>query len=135
MNYDTWAATFKPVDNHLNTNAAYDGKMFETYGDEYEFLKTVVDVHRIWTIRDEDGGSYLTAGMGWVNRMGYLVTEEPWVDGGLEYVQLSESVECECYKEEGYGPFTFPNGYEYYENGDPECKECEGNGTIEKWLD
>ena len=123
MNYETWEATFKPVANHLDTNAAYDGKMFETYGDEVDYVRTI-DVHRIWTIRDEDGGSYLTAGMGWINRMGYLVTEEPWVDGGLEYVQLSESVECECYDED-----KFDYG------GNPECKECEGNGYIDKWLD
>lgn len=122
MNYETWATTFKPVDNHLDTNAAYDGKMFETYGDELEFLKTI-DPRRIWTLRDEDGGSIITTGFGWVNRMGYFITEQPWTDDDL-YIQLSQSVECECYDDDrfGYG-------------GDPECKECEGNGYIEKWLD
>lgn len=122
MNYETWTEIYKPVANHLDTNAAYGGKMFETYGDELEFLKTV-DVRRVWTIRDEDGGSYITAGFGWVNRMGYLVTEKPWSDES-DFVQLSESTECVCYDEDKF---------EY--GGDPDCQECEGSGYVEKWLD
>ena len=128
MNYETWAATFEPMDNHLDSSASYSGKMFETYGDEFEFLKTI-DVHRIWTLRSGEGSTAITAGLGWVNRLGYFVTDKPWTDD-VDDVVLSEDVECECYKEEGY---TDKVGDVV--DGNPDCPECEGYGYVDKWLD
>lgn len=128
MNYETWAATFEPMDNHLDSNASYSGKMFETYGDEFEFLKTI-DPSRIWTLRDGDGSTAITAGFGWVNRLGYFVTATPWSDG-VEDVTLSEERECECYVEEGH-----IGKHGEVQDGDPDCRECEGYGRYEVWLD
>ena len=30
--------TYKPITNHINPNAPFDGCMFETYGEEFEYV-------------------------------------------------------------------------------------------------
>lgn len=133
MNYSEWEKAYSPIKNTLVKHAPYSECMFETYGKEVEFV-SAQDVHNIWTIRDESGVSIITAGMGWVNRMGYLITETPWTDEN-EVVELTRQVQCACFKEQGYGPYTFPNGYVYWEDGDRNCEECEGDGKFEEWID
>lgn len=77
MTMEEWEATYKPITNHIDTNASFDGAMFETYGDEYEFVKQS-DPACIWTYGDgDDGGSYIWAGWSYVNRIGYFITEVP----------------------------------------------------------
>ena len=80
---------FNLVDNHIDDNAAFDGKMFETYGDELAFVQEMAKQNRVITIiesdegceEDEDGftlpNMYYVSGMHFVNRIGYLVTEQP----------------------------------------------------------
>lgn len=65
------------VKNHLDSNAAYDGCMFETYGKELEFVKTMVAQNRVLTITDCDGQSIIGPGFHFVNRLGYLITKNP----------------------------------------------------------
>lgn len=75
---------YKPLKNHLSEGAAYDGFMFETYGDEYEFVKEHVKACKVWTVVEcDDGELAIIAGFHLVNRMGYIVTEVPWEDSGL----------------------------------------------------
>jgi hypothetical protein len=51
--------------------------MFETYGDEVEFVKSQ-SPDKIWMYGDgDDGGSYVWSGWGFVNRLGYFITEVP----------------------------------------------------------
>ena len=77
MDLDEWAATYRPIKNHIDTNASFDGEMFETYGDEVEFVKAQ-DEDRIWMYGDgDDGGSYIWNGWHFVNRIGYFITEVP----------------------------------------------------------
>lgn len=40
----------------------------------------------IWTIVDADGSLYATPGPRFVNRIGYVVTEKPWVTGDEEAI-------------------------------------------------
>ena len=44
MDFDEWCDTYKPIINHIDSNASFDngdgGIMFETYGDEVEFVKS-----------------------------------------------------------------------------------------------
>ncbi len=48
--------------------------MFESYGDEFEFVKAQ-DSNRIWTYSDGDnGGTYISDGYHVVNRIGYFIT-------------------------------------------------------------
>ena len=77
MDFDEWCETFKPIPNYLDDNASFDGAMFETYGEEVEFVKAQ-DENRIWMYGDGDNGnSYIWSGWGFVNRLGYFVTEVP----------------------------------------------------------
>ena len=69
------------IPNHLNaaagwTNASGQGCLFETHGDELEFVLRQ-DPQRIWTLLDDEYGElYLLSGCHYVNRIGYLLTHE-----------------------------------------------------------
>ena len=77
MDFDEWCDTYKPITNHIDTNASFDGAMFETYGDEVIFVNAQ-DPAYIWTYGDgDDGGSYIWNGWSFVNRIGYFITEVP----------------------------------------------------------
>ena len=47
---------FVLVDNHIDDNAAFDGKMFETYGDEMNFVLEMSKQNRVITIIESDEG-------------------------------------------------------------------------------
>jgi hypothetical protein len=110
--WDEWAKKFKPIKNHLVVDP--DEQMFETFGDEVDFVKAQ-DEKYIWTYVDGDMSSLLVAGYHYVNRLGYYVTEVPW-DNEWDSCLLSVEVECECYDEDAW------------EWGDPDCQKCEGSG-------
>jgi hypothetical protein len=77
MTMDEWEATYKPIPNTIVENASFDGLMFETYGDEVDFVKCWPE-RQIWMYGDgDDGGSYIWSGWGFVNRIGYFLTEVP----------------------------------------------------------
>lgn len=91
---DEWFEQFKPIPNHLDENASFNdgehGYMFETYGDEVEFVKSQ-DSNRIWTYSDGDnGGTYISDGYHVVNRIGYFVTAVPYDDKQYYQIQLIE---------------------------------------------
>lgn len=79
LTYEQFESTYKPLQNHLANNAAYDGCMFETYGHEFEHVRgvAVTNPEKVWTALDCDGELIITNGMHFVNRMGYLITEIP----------------------------------------------------------
>ena len=77
MTEQEWFDTYKPILNHIDDNASFDGHMFETYGDEVEFVKSQSPAN-IWMFGDgDDGGLYIWSGWGFVNRLGYFITEVP----------------------------------------------------------
>ena len=78
MDYEEFVATYKPITNHIDKNASFDGLMFETYGDEYKFVNSQQDTACIWMYGDgDDGGSFIWSGWGLINRLGYFITEVP----------------------------------------------------------
>jgi hypothetical protein len=78
MTEDEWIAAYKPIINHIDTNSSFGGYMFETYGDEEQYIKTYPDPNCIWTYADgDDGGTYIFNGWHFVNRIGYFITEVP----------------------------------------------------------
>ncbi len=76
---NTWWKKFVPKKNHLDNEASWDGYMYETYGDELEFVRTQPDTH-VWTFLQADDKHYVVSGYHLVNRLGYFVTEKPWVE-------------------------------------------------------
>jgi len=106
--YQSWFDTFKPITNSIRNNGDFP---FETYGDEMEFVRNY-DPKFIWTEVDGEGGTYITAGYHYVNRIQYYITENPWED---EYTEVPTWVyrDCDCRTEE--------TDWE----ADPECTECD----------
>jgi hypothetical protein len=95
MTMDEWEATYKPIYNHIDKNASFqdesgNGIMFETYGDEVEFVKSQSPAN-IWMYGSgDDGGTYIWNGWGFVNRLGYFITEVPCPTGLTIQVQVGE---------------------------------------------
>lgn len=116
--FESWLEEFKPITNHLDPNASFQdesgkGIMFETYGDEVEFVKKQ-DPRCIWTYGDgDDGGGYIWNGWHFVNRLGYFITEVPCPENTMIQIQVDESpIECDT-----CGVFI------YNEEDDHECEE------------
>jgi hypothetical protein len=65
--------------------------MFETYGSELEFIRTINPNH-VWTLGDgDDGGMYIWNGYGIVNRIGYFITAVPFEDNTTIQVLVSHN--------------------------------------------
>ncbi len=76
-----------PISVNDEDICSFSGKMYETYGEELDFVIEMSKQNRVLTIIecdedeiDEDGELqsvwYITSGMHFVNRIGYLVTEK-----------------------------------------------------------
>ena len=119
--WDVWVEKFKPINNHLDKYATAENptKMFETYGEEVEFVQAQ-DPRYVWTNVQGDMSDLLVAGYHYVNRLGYYVTEVAWEDD-MDTVLLSVEIECECYDEE--------TG-----DGKPDCQNCEGYGLKTEYV-
>lgn len=64
---------------------SFGGCMYETYGNEIDYIKKQPN-ERVWTIIDEGDELYIIAGFHYVNRFGYLVTDEKWNDQNETYL-------------------------------------------------
>jgi hypothetical protein len=125
---DEWLLQFKPIQNHLDSNASWGGKIFETYGDEESFVYDKDDTF-VWTyMEDSEGGTFLTNGRAFINRLGYFVSDVPWNEGETFQVQIS------------FPEYQCPNCGDWYEKDEAimhiehffdldKCKSC---ATIEE---
>jgi hypothetical protein len=79
MSEDEFDAQYPLLTNHLNPHATWAygddrGCLFETHGEELEFVRQQ-DPTTVWTILDgDDGDQYLVNGFHFVNRIGYLIS-------------------------------------------------------------
>ncbi len=95
LTFEEWELRFKPIRNHIDPNAAADGRMYETFGAEVAFVFSRNTTHpgTVWTIvecddedaaeLDEEGDTcapswLITDGFHLINRIGYFVTELPF---------------------------------------------------------
>jgi Na+-transporting NADH:ubiquinone oxidoreductase subunit NqrF len=82
----------KPIFNHLEAKknpssepescCCVNGRMFETYGEDWDFVQQQ-DPNKVWTVilPDDDAAEanwLISKGFHVVNRNGYIVTEVPW---------------------------------------------------------
>jgi hypothetical protein len=92
MNFEEWQSRYCPIDNHLDDNASFqdengNGIMFETFGDELQYVLDIANTepNQVWTYIDGDQGTWITNGYHLVNRIGYFITAVPYDDkGGTE---------------------------------------------------
>ena len=79
---DEFDELYPLVTNHLNPSASWacgdgPGCLFETYGEELEFVRRQ-PADTIWTLVDgDDGDLYVVNGFQFVNRIGYLISTRP----------------------------------------------------------
>jgi hypothetical protein len=129
MDFDTWFDMYKPISNHIDTNASFDGAMFETYGDEVAFVKEQPEAN-IWMYGDgDDGGSYIWSGWGFVNRIGYFITEVPCPADTTIQIRVSFNwFFCEnCHAE-----FEDPNNTIRDAFDEADLQKCPNCATIEE---
>ena len=82
IDYDTWVETYKPIENTITPNGSHDNFMFETFGADVEFLKSLKKPNIFyWTLIAEGDESSIINGISWINRIGYFVTKNPAKDG------------------------------------------------------
>jgi hypothetical protein len=87
---EEWFDTYKPIKNKIDINSSFDGHMFETYGQEVDYVKAQPQ-DRIWMYGDgDDGGLYIWSGWGFVNRIGYFITEVPCPEGVTIQVMVGD---------------------------------------------
>ena len=95
LTMEEWEATYKPIPNNIDPNASFQnedgvGIMFETYGAEVEFVKKAHPNH-IWMYGSgDDGGTYIWSGWGFVNRLGYFITELPFPEDTTIQIQVGD---------------------------------------------
>ena len=73
---------FTLVENHLDNNASWGGAMFETFGEELDYVRMKAQKgNNVWTIIEGDDDSmFIVSGVHLVNRIGYLITREEWTE-------------------------------------------------------
>lgn len=76
---DQFFADYKPIKNPISEDCGFDGCMFETYGEDLDYVKDVASVSEtfVWTVIEGDDGLSITSGYHYVNRLGYIITELP----------------------------------------------------------
>jgi hypothetical protein len=82
---DEFCEQYPVLPNHLNPDAAWSygngGCLFETFGEEWEFVKQQ-DPATVWTlVEDGDDGECILSGCHWVNRLGYFISTVPVPEG------------------------------------------------------
>jgi hypothetical protein len=82
MTFDEWENHFKPIKNGIDDGHGFDGCLFETYGEELEFIQKCNELNPeyIWTLSEEDGTMWVGSGYHYVNRIGYFHTQVPWTN-------------------------------------------------------
>jgi len=90
---DEFDVQYALVPNHINPSASWAfgdarGCLFETFGEEFEFVRRY-DPSKVWTLVDGDGGDlYLVSGLHYVNRVGYLLSRNPIPENTTVQVRL-----------------------------------------------
>ena len=81
ITYEEWQKKYKPIENKITKGQNYYNKKgvlqygwFDTDDEDYEYIYKQNELN-VWTEREEDGKTYITSGMGFVNRICYFITK------------------------------------------------------------
>jgi hypothetical protein len=77
LDEETWERTYKPFINFFDSNASWNGWLFETYGEELKYVMAQEPKY-IWTLVEYEGICSLVNGISHVNRLGFILCSEPW---------------------------------------------------------
>lgn len=86
---DQWIEEYKPVQNPLVDDAPWDGCMFETYGEELEYVRTAFP-DKIWTLVEAEGKQYIVEGFHYVNRLGYFITSKAAIPNEQYEIEIED---------------------------------------------
>lgn len=94
--FEDWVVEFSPVGNHLQEDAPFNGLMFETFGEELDYVRSVAldpDCKRaVWTLVECFGSAeWIVEGFHVVNRLGYFVTVVPYVENVYYEIKIGDS--------------------------------------------
>ena len=90
LTIEEWDKNYKPITNKFDEDASFDGTMYETYGEEVEYVIAQKN-NKIWTLVDtSEGDMVIVNGYHLVNRIGYFITEFGWVE---DYITVKVSDE------------------------------------------
>lgn len=69
----------------MDNNAGFNGWMYETYGDEVQYVFDLSKKsNRVWTIIEGDNDTlFYSSGFHYINRLGFIVTEKEY-DGAID---------------------------------------------------
>lgn len=87
LTYEQWIEKYKRVTNDIDTNASFDGCLFETYSKEVERVLEWANSDKknhVWTVIEADGELFVVNGYHLVNRLGYFLTENANMEPNLE---------------------------------------------------
>jgi len=93
LSEDEFDERYPLLPNHLNRDAGWvygdgPGCLFETYGEELEFVRGQ-DPRTVWTFIDgDDNDQYVVSGFHIVNRIGYLISTRPVPEGARIEVRI-----------------------------------------------
>lgn len=79
IDWDTFDEKYKPIQNTVSNREEFNGWLFETYGEDEAYVIDYAKKHpnNVWTIIDDDPMPIIS-GLHYVNRFGYIITENPW---------------------------------------------------------
>lgn len=85
ISYEEWVETYKPIG--AMGDAFNEPYLFETYGRDIDLVLNTEN-SKVWTlVVTDEGDDFVTevvlAGYHLVNRMGYFITMNPWLDKGV----------------------------------------------------
>ncbi len=100
---DEWETHFKPIANHIDPNASWQGYsetygvetgiMFETYGEELDFVFSQPE-ENVWSYMDDEEDNLILCGSrcGSGEVIGYLITEvarEPELEDSSNHICIT----------------------------------------------
>ncbi len=75
--FDQWEEKYTALKNPKadDDDQGLEAIMFDYIDDEYQTVRGH-DPKKIWTVRESEFGLIVTAGFGWIDRFGYILSEE-----------------------------------------------------------
>jgi hypothetical protein len=84
ITWKEYVEQYQPIKNHLVTDAPFDGYMYETFGEEVEYVLSLRNTRNVWAIIEDDGYKYVIPGYYYIAPLGYIITEKPWENNRVE---------------------------------------------------